>query len=889
MFFLSKKKFLLFIFILLIGLTTIFSSPLNVFAQPNSEDIIIEIEGGYNGIAKLGAWSPVKVKISSVNRSVSGEVEVEFNLDQSRRAILSKPVELMPGLEQEIYFEIPVVTAKKGFDIRLVDSKKTLAQETFSFKRLLPPEVMLIGVLSEDSEAFNWMNGNTVPIAQDGDYDEKMKLMIAAGEIHPSSVITSTTNAQDIFFKKHEAVVIPLNRDIFPDKDEVISGFDLFIISKYDTSLLNDNQITALEKWVTTGGTLITGTGLSWQKVYHGLPDNLKPYVINRTEDVQCTEILKMFTGRETPDMNLKLAKGQLGFDSVTKYGFEDSIVVGDEHNPLAINYQRDYGTVIVLTFEPTVEPFASWQSKTTFMESLLQLTNINYQRFYEYSNGYYRSYSEQSSNISYLATEVPYDKAPPFLLMFIFLGVYVVLVGPVLYITLKVMDKRDLAWVIIPALSLAFLIGMYLFGFKTRYNAAITNTASIIEIKPELKEARVSSAIGVFNNKRGTMTIEYNEGKGIQIPFFDRDNYYYGGAETQANVVLKYTQSNPVIFEKYDVQLWMPNMLYAQQTIPVSGDILNDITIEDGKLKGTIENTTAFDLLDTVIVLGNNIIRIGDVVSGDKKVLDIPFDSSDVYKRPDEYLEAMYGRTYYDTPQEYPKDYAVLNQRRRTFEDYLNRIYRENSNRSDFTMLARNEQEIDYDLIVNKSKPQKYSSNLISLESEFTFAKGHQVEIPGGIILPSMYQEREIAWYQGDYGIAIQNTGDIQFEFILPSNLSVTEMKLSVANYIPLYQKYRMSHDSSNIEILTNIYAYYLYNFKTQNWDEIHSEITEGGNMNSLIKGNVSQYIGNGNEVLMMVSVLKLGSPDIEEGVYKDYYNEIIATPEIYLKGVSK
>ena len=60
---------------------------------------------------------------------------------------------------------------------------------------------MLIGVLSEDSEAFNWMNGNTVPIAQDGDYDEKMKLMIAAGEIHPSSVITSTTNAQDIFSK----------------------------------------------------------------------------------------------------------------------------------------------------------------------------------------------------------------------------------------------------------------------------------------------------------------------------------------------------------------------------------------------------------------------------------------------------------------------------------------------------------------------------------------------------------------------------------------------------------------------------------------------------------------------------------------------------------------
>ena len=44
--------------------------------------------------------------------------------------------------------------------------------------------------------------------------------------------------------------------------------------------------------------------------------------------------------------MNLN-CKSQLGFDSVTKYGFEDSIV-GDEHE-LRINY-RDYGTVIVLT-----------------------------------------------------------------------------------------------------------------------------------------------------------------------------------------------------------------------------------------------------------------------------------------------------------------------------------------------------------------------------------------------------------------------------------------------------------------------------------------------------------------------------------------------------------
>ena len=34
-------------------------------------------------------------------------------------------------------------------------------------------------------------------------------------------------------------------------------------------------------------------------------------------------------------------------------------------------------------------------------------------------------------------------------------------------------------------------------------------------------------------------------------------------------------------------------------------------------------------------------------------------FDSSDVYKRPDEYLEAMYGRPI-DTPQDTLKHYLI-------------------------------------------------------------------------------------------------------------------------------------------------------------------------------------------------------------------------------------
>lgn len=897
-----KRKSIYLTLVFLMSISAVFlSQTAEVFAEPAREDIVIEAEGGFGGIAKLGAWSPVTVKIRSLNRSISGEIEIEVYSDQESKVIISKPVELIAGNEQEIHFEIPVVTAKRGIEIRLTENKKVQAKAAYTFKRLLPPNIVLIGVLSEDSEAFNWLNGNTVPVALGSDAAEKLKLMIASGQIKPS-ISSSIIPIQDDYLQKYEAVVVPLDRNTFPEMNEVMEGFDILIISKYDTSLLNNAQISVLEDWVETGGLLVTGTGISWQKVYHGLPDSLKPFSITGIEDVQTAEVLEKFTGREAEGVNLKLAKGNLGFEYIQRNGDSDFdyvnqsfiygnyVIAGDMNNPIAIKYGKDNGTIVVLTFDPTIEPFTSWHSKTAFMENIFRYASkgIN-ERFYEYINGYYRKYAGKGSELQDLATNVPFDKVPPFMLMFIILGVYILLAGPVLYIVLKILDRRDLAWVLIPALSVLFLSSMYFFGFKTRYNTAIVNTASLVEIVPGSNEANVSSAIGIFNNRRGTLTIEYDNDNGIQLPFTNQDNYYriYGGAEPEGKVVAKYTTGNRNKLEQYDVALWTPKVLYAQKTIPFDGNILNNITIKDGKLKGIIENSTPYDLLDAVIIIGNNIIRIGDIVAGDSATLDIPFDSDDVYKLPEEYLDAMYGKNWYNTPKEYPENFRELNQKRRLVESYLYRFFSNNRGRTAFTLLAINEQEFDYGLTVNEKEPQKYNKNVFAMESALSFEPGQEIEIPAGIVIPSMYQENDIAWYETDNSLMIRGLGDLEFEFVLPSNLAVSEMRICSENYVPLSAKYRMSQDASGkMKILSNKYKFYLYNVQTKTWDEIQADTTGGYLFDTTIKGNTAQYIGSGNEVRVKISVTELGQPD-EEVYY--YYDEVITIPEIYLKGVSK
>ncbi len=900
-----KMKVRLPVLLIVISLLITFFVSIDAFAEPGNEEIQIDVKGGFNGISKLGAWAPIHVTVSSVNRDISGEIQVEANLDQARRIILAKPVELTVGGEQDIFFEIPVISAKKEINIRLVEKKKTIAEKTYKFNRLLPPETMLIGVLSEDAEAFTWMNGNTIPVMQGYYEDEKMKLMIASGQISAAtSIAVPYSDKSD--YQKREAVVVPLGRDSFPERTDVMDGFDFLVISKYDTALLNDSQVDTLERWVDTGGVLILGTGLNWQKVYHGLPDSLKPFSIKGIKDYDGTKAFRDFTGRETPDMTLKLTYGSLGFEylslsnqSVAEFKpgnparyIENDIIAGDAENPLVIKYRKEMGHILVFTFDPVSEPFVSWQAKVTFADYALRYITGSIQRFYEYGNGVYQKQYYSQNNFQYLANEVPDDKKPPFFWMFVGLAIYIILAGPVLYLLLKKFDRRDWAWVLIPLLSVVFLTGMYLFGFKSRYHTAVMNTVSLIQVSPDSNEAAVSSAIGVFNDKRGTLKLEYTENNGLQTPMLQNNDMYYKYSQNEAEgkVVAKLTLGDRAKFEQYDVMLWTPTILNAQRTIPFDGTILKGIYLKDGKLQGSITNPTPYHLLDTVIVFGNNIVPIGDVLSGDTKELNIPLDSTGnkIYKRPDEYLDGEFGRSYYNNVRDYPSNFYEMQRKRRIFENYIHQLQNTQQGKARFALLARNEQEMDYGMVINDKEPQKYNHSLIVMQSDFVFQPGQEVEIPGGIIWPGYFQDKEVGWQEGMNGIRIRNLGDLEFQFVLPDNLDVNEMQLFIESYIPLYTKYNMMDNQNNgmqTQILTNRYEYYLYNAKTHEWDTIDA--------NTTISEDAPRYIGVGREVRMKVSVVELGQANREEenqrGIYIDYQMELLSMPEIRVKGVAR
>lgn len=391
---------------------------------------------------------------------------------------------------------------------------------------------------------------------------------------------------------------------------------------------------------------------------------------------------------------------------------------------------------------------------------------------------------------------------------------------------------------------------------------------------------------------------MEYSNNNGIQTPFVQNTDHYLSsylpissGSGGTGTVFGKLTIGDRMIFEQYDVMLWTPTMINAKKTVPFAADILRNIYIRDGRLRGEIVNTTQFDFLDAVIVIGNNIIPAGDIYSGETSSLDIPFDDSSVYKRPDEYLDSEFCRTSYRNYDDYPENYAELRRNRRIFENVIYDLFNSLQGNNRFVLLARNDQEIDYGLVINGKEPQKYNMSLIRVDSNFEFKAGQEVEIPGGLITPLYYQTGEVGWQEGMNSIRVHDTGPMEFVFMLPENLDVTEMRLLVEGYVPLYVKYRMAENTDNkhkIEILKNEYEYYLYNAETNRWDIIENDVT--------ITDNPGKYIGAGGEVRMMINVVSLAQEDSDmyhsypNGTYvTEYQQEILSVPEISLKGVAR
>ncbi|MEA4815600.1 MAG: hypothetical protein VB120_01930 [Lachnospiraceae bacterium] len=331
---------------------------------------------------------------------------------------------------------------------------------------------------------------------------------------------------------------------------------------------------------------------------------------------------------------------------------------------------------------------------------------------------------------------------------IFTAIGVYAVAVT-FLYVVLKKRDKREMAWVIIPVLSVCAALTVYLLSMGSSYKKNITNTINVIIEENGDEEASLFSNMCIISPNKGDILLELDENKDFGFDFYDyqeeNDDILRASALNGQGAY-----SNAVF---YDTAPWDKNYLFYSETIESSG-LLADITIDGSLVKGSVTNGGEKELSDVILVIGREACCIGDFKPG--AVFDVNIDIGS-----DKYLNYF--------------DFNMISEE--AFPDISNRwdakklieaggeteysVYEKNIRRTFF------ENSLNY--LYDKQEGLKMPVMLFAFDNAGLFSKAHFVNMEEGI---SLAQDM----YVMDLSIDLSGSKNyyLPFGFLLPSLITV-------------------------------------------------------------------------------------------------------------------
>ena len=833
----------------------------SVFAAPAPSSIELKVSAGFDESAKVGASAPFKISVTNTGDNVDGELQVISNVNPNSRTVLALPVSLPSGASKDISITVPIYTADKKFTVRFAKGDKVLKEENYQFIKLFSPQNPTIGILADDQESFRVLNGMKLSENTDPQLAAEIKMKAAV----------MTAAGEKMAFADRPVELIGLNKNNMPDDIKVLNTFDVIIISNFDTSLFTDKQRSTLEQWVAQGKALFLCTGPNYKKVYGGLSEALKPFSPTGSTSLSSPQSLGAFIEKPAPSGKVPVVTGNAGSGKVT---------INEKGTPLATVYKYGNGFVSLLAFDPSLEPLVSWDNLQMFWQKLItesskaasELKATKTDTFYQSSSGTMPGYQ-------HLASNVPESQTPPFDFLLVMIGIYIVLVGPAIYLFLKRKDKRDWSWVVIPAVAILFMGITYVAGFKTRYTTAVLNNFSLIELNPERQDSQIYTYMGVFNNERGNMSIEYDKTLNIDANspqnYYD-DRYYPNMQNENARITSKLTLSDKAKYELYDVYMWTPKYMTASKSVPTSGKVIEDFSITDGTLKATVKNNTSMAFREAFISVGNNFIEVGDLLPGEEKKIDTALSSPSVKKRYDDFIDARYGPSYIAPGAKMPPNWKTDNRKRNMLDNVFRNIYMPSVGEAKITFLALNYDDPGYTVSVNGAEPKIYNTNVLYSVSNLDLVKGSRLDIPTGIIRPALGEDTKNAFFDDPLngGVRVNMDGDVDFFFTVPANIAVENFKLHWSSFMPMYIKYQPKppKGASQQTYAQNTYKYFIYNNVTSKWEEAGAEYDA--------KGNVSQYLNDKKEIKVRANVT-IDRSGME--------GELLGVPELEISGVVK
>jgi hypothetical protein len=513
------------------------------------------------GHARVGSWVAISVHLRNDGPAIDGELRIAGGTQSQTR--FSVPADLPTQADKTFVLYAQPPAFGTDLQVLLVEGDRTVTSVKATYAS-----------------------------------DDGTQLVVAVIAEHPERIVGN------LHLLPNQNQVAPLVMSLvpedLPERVEAWTSVDRMIWQDIDATRLTTAQLAALRSWVAAGGRLVIAGGTTGPKALAAFPDALLPYRPSVTTDVPAASLTGILgelppTATTLPALSGELIDGRA------------LAVVGDR----VVAAERAYGagSVTLLGFDPSVDWIAKTDSSQAMWRRLLPARTFGALSFFD-------------DNLLIGATsQLPSLSLPPTGGLILLLLAYIALIGPINYLVLRRLDRREWAWLTMPVLIVVFAVGAYAYGAALRGSEVIVNEIAIVRGTPGTSDGSAQVYLGVFSPSRRAYQVSVPGGALLSAPI-NGDNLSGTGTGPAPTVALDIVQGDPARVRELQVGFGALRTIRAETAVAVPL-IETDLRFEDGRLQGTIRNASSVRLEHPAIVLGQTVALLKDIEPGAVATVD--------------------------------------------------------------------------------------------------------------------------------------------------------------------------------------------------------------------------------------------------------------------------
>ena len=408
-------------------------------------------------------------------------------------------------------------------------------------------------------------------------------------------------------------LVLSLTPELIPSSGDELDAFGLLLVTGEAARNLTTEQRRALGEWAKTGGHLLLAGGPGVNDALAVLPADAARITSQGIAGNGDWRVMAGWLGKASPAGAAPVARLQGGNP------------FGPPESPLGRQATVGEGKVTVFSFDPVRPPWDAGEAGQALWERLLQPGDPGSSK----SKMAYRDPLYPFYMLAGAVASLPAGAFPGWGAAGLYLGIFILLAGPLTYWVLKKRQRPEYTWVAVPVLALLFSGIAYFYMLQTGKNVIVNVVQAVGDIAAQeaAGEEALLTSVGFFAPTRPVFSAALADpGFPVRVLLFGERPPELRKPDEEPPYSIVKGAGLTVTFRETS-QSRMRQLSFRQDAGEALAGLRAGLKLEGNRLAGKVRNETALYLDHVTLLLGDDYRGLGDFAPGEEKevVMEIP------------------------------------------------------------------------------------------------------------------------------------------------------------------------------------------------------------------------------------------------------------------------